>query len=228
MDATLYSTTQVITAMGVSDLSNHTCQNDMKCPGWVRQRTGVINNTFVNRPFVRWWSCLIDHSTSEKCKRTVRGEFAERLVQFRALNAGVGVMQAHAYLHRLPGWEPGSYGYHGDDGHIYHAEGKGKPYGDCYTTGDVVGVCVDFVQSTISFYKNGLSWGVAFGNVTAMPLFPCVGFRSEGAQFRVNLGVHPFRCVFCCCSACDATASCSGWCFSPVPVLRQHCCCILF
>lgn len=99
------------------------------------------------------------------------------------------------FLHRLPGWEPNSYGYHGDDGHIYHGEGKGKLYGHPFGTGDVIGVCVDRVQRRLSFYKNGMACGVAFENLSTGELYPCVGFRSRDASMRINLGSEPPKCV---------------------------------
>lgn len=33
---------------------------------------------------------------------------------------------------RLPGWEPRSYGYHGDDGCAFHGSGQGREYGPKY------------------------------------------------------------------------------------------------
>lgn len=56
-------------------------------------------------------------------------------------------------LGRLPGWEPHSYGYHGDDGHAFHGSGLGRAFGPRFTTGDVVGALLDRGQHTISFYK---------------------------------------------------------------------------
>lgn len=98
-------------------------------------------------------------------------------------------------MHRLPGWEPHSYGYHGDDGHIYHGEGKGRQYAHPYGSGDVIGVCVDRVQRRVSFYKNGMFCGVAFENLSTAELYPCVGFRSRDARVKVNLGSEPPKCA---------------------------------
>ncbi len=52
---------------------------------------------------------------------------------------GVGFSAASVQLSRLPGWDAGSYGYHGDDGNRFAANGRGTKYGPKYGTGDVVG-----------------------------------------------------------------------------------------
>ena len=51
--------------------------------------------------------------------------------------AGIGFSSAEVKLDRLPGWEPHSYGYHGDDGHAFSGRGTGRAYGPTYTTGGV-------------------------------------------------------------------------------------------
>lgn len=48
---------------------------------------------------------------------------------------GVGFSTGGVRLNRLPGWEPHSYGYHGDDGMAFESCGTGKPYGPVYATG---------------------------------------------------------------------------------------------
>ena len=50
--------------------------------------------------------------------------------------AGIGFSTADVKLDRLPGWEPHSYGYHGDDGHAFSGRGTGRAYGPVYTTGE--------------------------------------------------------------------------------------------
>lgn len=48
-------------------------------------------------------------------------------------------------------WEPQSYGYHGDDGKKYHANGHGDDYGPTFSTGDVVGAGVHLDRQEIFF-----------------------------------------------------------------------------
>lgn len=65
-------------------------------------------------------------------------------------------------LSRAPGWEPESYGYHGDDGHVFASQSVGKSYGPKYGPGDTVGCLVNFRTGTINFTKNGDDLGKSF------------------------------------------------------------------
>lgn len=51
---------------------------------------------------------------------------------------GVGLSALDVKLDRLPGWEPRSYGYHGDDGNIFNGRGYGQKYGPTFTTGGLL------------------------------------------------------------------------------------------
>ncbi len=48
---------------------------------------------------------------------------------------GVGFCTQDVNMDRLPGWEPQSYGYHGDDGNAFRSDGKGRKYGPQFGTG---------------------------------------------------------------------------------------------
>jgi hypothetical protein len=61
----------------------------------------------------------------------------------------------NAALSRPPGWEPESWGYHGDDGNSFNATISGKRYGPKYTVDDVVGCGVNFNEGYVFFTKNG-------------------------------------------------------------------------
>jgi Ran-binding protein 9/10 len=62
-------------------------------------------------------------------------------------------------LARVPGWEPESWGYHGDDGNIYAAQNIGKPYGQPFGPGDCIGCGVNFNTGTAFFTRNGRNLG---------------------------------------------------------------------
>jgi len=67
-------------------------------------------------------------------------------------------------------------------------------YGTTFTGGDIIGVALDMDAGTLTFYKNGVSQGVAFSTGLAGNLiFPHVGVYANGttAQF-VNFGQRPF------------------------------------
>ena len=72
---------------------------------------------------------------------------------------GVGFSGSKASLERLPGWEPDSWAYHGDDGMSFSCQSTGKPYAEQFTTGDIVGCGVDFTTNQAFFTKNGVFLG---------------------------------------------------------------------
>ena len=51
--------------------------------------------------------------------------------------------------------------------------GPSSPYGQAWTSGDVIGCCIDLDAREISFYRNGVSLGVAFTNVRTMQVRVC-------------------------------------------------------
>ena len=72
---------------------------------------------------------------------------------------GVGFSASHASLERLPGWEPESWAYHGDDGKSFCSQLQGKNFGPTFTTGDVIGCGVNFKTGCGFFTKNGVFLG---------------------------------------------------------------------
>ncbi|RIB18787.1 hypothetical protein C2G38_2084757 [Gigaspora rosea] len=85
-------------------------------------------------------------------------------------------------------------GYHGDDGYSFYS-GSGGPYGESYTTGDIVGCYLNFRENIVFYTKNGINLGIAcylrsnFKDI----LYPCVGFRSQGGSVKVNFGNENFK-----------------------------------
>ncbi|KKY31987.1 putative ran-binding protein [Diaporthe ampelina] len=104
---------------------------------------------------------------------------------------GVGFSSKSASLNRAPGWEPESWGYHGDDGHCFQAQNVGKHYGPTFGYGDVIGCGVNFRTGTAFFTKNGHYLGIAFREVKGK-LYPSVGLKKTGEHVRVNFGQTPF------------------------------------
>lgn len=49
-------------------------------------------------------------------------------------------------------------------------------------TGDVIGALWNRMSGQITFFKNGVSLGVAFENVRSEKLYPTVGLRTTGEQ----------------------------------------------
>ena len=81
-----------------------------------------------------------------------------RLTWFSSL-ISIGVSSAKVPLNRLPGWEPESWAYHGDDGMAFSSSSSGRVYGPKYSTMDVVGCGVNFRTGSIFFTKNGVYLG---------------------------------------------------------------------
>ena len=122
------------------------------------------------------------------------GEFAyfEVLVTACGEGSGVVVGMAGAFAPgRLPGWAPGSFGLHGDDGNFY-GEGRNREFGPRFGLGDVVGCGVDEIKGELFFTLNGRFLGVAATGVNSFTVRPCVGLVAAGQSVLVNFGQHPF------------------------------------
>ncbi|KAM0281568.1 hypothetical protein ACHAQH_003437 [Verticillium albo-atrum] len=104
---------------------------------------------------------------------------------------GIGFSGKTVALSRPPGWEPESYGYHGDDGHCYAAHSGGKSYGPPFTTDDVIGCGVNFRTGSAFYTKNGHMLGHVFKDIKGK-LYPSVGLKKTGEHIRVNFGQSPF------------------------------------
>lgn len=99
---------------------------------------------------------------------------------------------------------------------MFASSGTGKPYGPTFTTGDVVGCCMN-VYSRTAFYtkvqtyantiiytgihishahnnfKNGVALATAFTDVKQSGMYPAVGCRTPGEIVNVNFGERKFR-----------------------------------
>ncbi|KAF9945890.1 hypothetical protein BGZ70_003514 [Mortierella alpina] len=104
---------------------------------------------------------------------------------------GIGVCNSSVVLERLPGWEPQSWGYHGDDGNIFGGCGNGRPFGPIFTTGDTIGCGINFRDMSLFYTKNGQFLGVAFRDLRGS-LYPTVGMRTAGEIVEANFGQRDF------------------------------------
>ncbi|CAC5419815.1 RANBP9_10 [Mytilus coruscus] len=107
---------------------------------------------------------------------------------------GIGLSAQGVNMNRLPGWDKNSFGYHGDDGHSFCSSGSGQPYGPTFTTGDVIGCCVNMIDHTCFYTKNGINLGVAFTDlpINTLSLYPTVGLQTPGEVVEANFGQLPF------------------------------------
>jgi hypothetical protein len=68
-------------------------------------------------------------------------------------------------------------------------------YGSTYTVGDVIGVAVDMDAATLTFYKNGVSQGVAFSSITTTltkGIVPQFQLELSGRSMSFNAGQRAF------------------------------------
>lgn len=99
---------------------------------------------------------------------------------------------------RLPGWDAESFGYHGDDGAIFHGQGKHlSSYGPRYGLQDTIGCGLNYADRSIFFTLNGAYLGTAFADITSLraegdAFFPAVGVDANHSV-RFNFGMRPFR-----------------------------------
>lgn len=104
----------------------------------------------------------------------------------------IGLTHSGSDLSRAPGWDSGTYGFHGDDGKKFAAQSWGTNYGPIFRENDVVGCCVNFETQTCFYTVNGKNLGTAFRNIPLTPLYPTVGCGSENEKLEVNFGQTPF------------------------------------
>ncbi|KAK7468487.1 hypothetical protein VKT23_002993 [Stygiomarasmius scandens] len=106
----------------------------------------------------------------------------------------IGFAGPNVRTSRLPGWEPDSWGYHGDDGCSFATEKKGTAYGPTFGLDDVIGCGIDFTTHRAFYTKNGVFLGLVFENVgKGIDLYPSVGLQHTGESIKVNFGHEPFK-----------------------------------
>ena len=103
----------------------------------------------------------------------------------------IGLAGESFSLHRQPGWEPDSFGYHAEDGRKYTDSERGEVYGPAWGAGDVVGCGLVNATRSIFFTRNGQHLGVAFSDVPPQ-LYPTVGLHSPNEAVALNFGEAPF------------------------------------
>lgn len=101
----------------------------------------------------------------------------------------VGFMMRWSNLSRLVGWDPGSFGWHMDDGFVFESRGEGTNRGwPTSTTGDTVGCGIDFTTGQAFFTRNGELIGHAFSDMqNKEQLYPAVGLRTPRERVQINL-----------------------------------------
>lgn len=105
---------------------------------------------------------------------------------------GIGLSTGEINLNRLPGWDKGSHGYHGDDGHSFCSSGAAIAYGSTFTAGDFVGCCVNFIENSCFYTLNGYNIGTSFEDILT-EIYPTVGLQTLLESIEANFGLTPCK-----------------------------------
>ena len=106
---------------------------------------------------------------------------------------GIGICDKSVPLSRLPGWDPNSYGYHGDDGLFFAQSGKGTTYGPTFEKGDIIGCGLNFANRRLFFTKNGQHLGYLDYEIPIeYEFYPVIGMQAIGEVASANFGQSPF------------------------------------
>ena len=109
----------------------------------------------------------------------------------------VGIMaHDHAEI-SYPGQFEGGLWYRQSGKKVSNADGwSGVSYGDSWSASSVIGVALDLDNGTVTFYKDNVSQGVAFSNLSSDRLWgPAVGDYSNSStvNYILNTGQRPFQ-----------------------------------
>lgn len=102
----------------------------------------------------------------------------------------IGVAKAAASLGVYLGGDANGYGYVASTGQKSNNNVK-TAYGAPYAVGDVIGVALDLDAGTLTFYKNGVSQGVAFTGLTGT-FFAAEGTTNPSDAGTANFGASLF------------------------------------
>ena len=80
-----------------------------------------------------------------------------RVITAASTGIGIGVSTTEFRVSMMPGWDSSSYGFHTDDGKIFHGNGQGFEFGPKASVGDTIGCGVLFQRNkptTLFFTRN--------------------------------------------------------------------------
>ncbi|KAF4623284.1 hypothetical protein D9613_002023 [Agrocybe pediades] len=101
----------------------------------------------------------------------------------------IGFAAPKAKFNRLPGADPHSWGYYGEDGSALSPDRNNVHFGPPFGTGDIIGCGIDF-SANVAFYTRN---GPVFENIGRHgDLYPSVGVQHNGEAIRTNFGQARF------------------------------------
>lgn len=109
--------------------------------------------------------------------------------------AQIGWCQLHTSFDAHNGVGDDRLSYAFDGNRIKKWNGVSEPYGEQWSTGDIIGTLIDITNREISFWRNKKFLGVAFKNIETgqnRAYFPGVSFE-KGMRVHFNFGQLPFN-----------------------------------
>ena len=103
----------------------------------------------------------------------------------------IGISKNDAAQNSYVGAVATGWGYNANGGAKYN-NGIGVAYGAGFSVGDIIGVAFNATTGVLTFYKNGISQGVAYSGLTSGPYFPAVSAAVSGSGAYCNFGQRPF------------------------------------
>lgn len=106
--------------------------------------------------------------------------------------ANMGVADALGTLANASRLQPGGWVYQGTTGNKMN-NNSSVAYGATYTNNDVIGVALDMDGNTLTFYKNGVSQGVAYSSgFSGNTISPLMQDAANDTTAAINFGQRPF------------------------------------
>jgi hypothetical protein len=105
---------------------------------------------------------------------------------------GIGLSKSDVLMNRLPGCDKNSYAYNGDDEHSFCYSVTSQNYSPTFTTGDVIGCCLNLIENTCFYTQNGYNLGIAFRDLPT-DLYPTVALHTPLESVDANFGQYSFQ-----------------------------------
>lgn len=118
------------------------------------------------------------------------GKWYWEVTKNAGVDLAVGIAKANASLANYLGGDANGYGYIAGTGQKSNNNVK-SAYGAAYADGDVIGIGLDLDAGTLTFYKNGVSQGVAFSGLSGT-FFAAEGTTNNGDRCTANFGANLF------------------------------------
>jgi len=163
-----------------TDVANFATLNPLNLP-----RGGTLSNGNL-----LWTSPLVE-AQAVGTIYVSRGKYYWEVVENSVGGCGFGIAKDTTNINSAS-LNTGGYVYY-TNGNKYEAT-NAFSYGATWTNGDVIGVALDVDAGTLTFYKNGVSQGIAFtglsGNFTALIVD---GTSGATPTYDINFGQRPFK-----------------------------------